>query len=358
MGCGGGFKKVLSNVPVIGSLFQEQPKYPSANDQYNAQLAYERQRDLDAKKAEEERAAAVATETAQKQSTFDTARSAALANALSRATGQANTLGVGVSTQPIENGLSYSSPVGSLYYSDPNMERYVAALANAVSAENAAIPNLADTPGSYFGTTTAETALADALSKARQQATTSLQSGPFQAGYQSSYIPDISDDSILEALLGQQRTTAEQAIKNARSRGLLNEQGETAAIAELNSQVPGARSTLNTIGEGALGSARSSLGSLATDAFSRAGTLGYGQNLDLGSIGQGIQSKSSELLGNLEGDIRSRLGETQLFQPTSLIQTGGVAQQQYNPGDTLAAALSARKKDEAKRRGIGTQGVF
>lgn len=335
------------------------PKAPSPADQYRAQLEYERQREADAKKAEEERAAAAEVEKAKKQQIFDTAKSSATADAINRAIQQSAMAGVNFSTTPSGEGdQSLQSPIGTFYYSDPAMQNYVSSVIDALTGETTAIPNLAETPATYYSPNTAETALTNALSKARSSTTQQLQSGPFAPGYSTSYIPDTADDAILDAILSAQRSEAEQAIKNAQGRGLLNQTGYQSAMDKLASQNAGARSQLDTIGNSALASARGALDQYSTDVFGRAGTLGYGQTLDFSNIGNELQSKAGAALGGLEGDIRSRLGETALFQAPSLIQTGGIAQQQYNPADSLASALALRKKEDEKRRGIGSQGVF
>lgn len=221
------------------------------------------------------------------------------------------------------------------------------------------VPNLDVNPASYFTTDAFSAGLDNAQTVKRSNLTGQVNS-KFAPGFDRSLIGDTADDSILESILGSQRTTAQQAIDFNKKRGVLNDTGYDAVQKELGGQENAARSTLTGIGDSILGKDRQHLLDIYGDAGKAASGYSFGQaEPDVNTYYKQAQDKATSDIGGLEGAIRASLGSTSLFDVPTLLQKGGTAQGPINLQTTDAAtALPFDPKKSNTKRGLGSTGVF
>ena len=182
-------------------------------------------------------------------------------------------------------------------------------------------------------------------------------------GFERNAFASTADDAIIEAILSEQFGEASDAILRARDRGTLNDAGFRYAMDNLGTQRSAAGSRLQDIGGGILEGYRGELGGIASNARTGAGNFDFGDTFNPDIYRDQITSRQGELSGRLEGDIRNAIGGEQFFNTADLIQKGGVGQGATNTGlggqsGSLLAAISQRKQDEEKQRGLGTTGSF
>lgn len=175
---------------------------------------------------------------------------------------------------------------------------------------------------------------------------------------------DTADDSILDSILGTQRTGAQDAITRARSRGQLNEAGLAAANRGLSEAEQRARSTLQSLGGGVLARNRDTLNNERSSLADRIRNLDLGGSIDIGGSIDAINNRANELGGRLEGDIRAAVGDTNLFDTGQLLGRAGAEQGFINPGRVGGVArregdpLTSEFEDRRNRRTQGNVGAF
>lgn len=181
-------------------------------------------------------------------------------------------------------------------------------------------------------------------------------------GYENTAFADTMDDPILQSILDTQYGEATTALDRAKARGSLNDTGYQSALDALNAQKSAGMSTLQDIGGGILSGYRSDIGDIIGNARTGANTWDFGSTYDPNTYKSQVDAKVGDYTGRLEGDIRGALGDTQLFDWSSLISKGGIGQGPTNPGLggqlSLQDAIAKRKQDETASRGLGTQGSF
>lgn len=182
-------------------------------------------------------------------------------------------------------------------------------------------------------------------------------------GFSTNAFASTADDAIINAILGEQFGSASDSILRARDRGTLNDAGFRYAMDNLNTQKQAAMARLQDMGGGILEGYRGSLDDIVKNARTGAGTWDFGDTFDPNFYRTQAETRQSELGGRLEGDIRNAIGGEQFFNTTDLIQKGGIGQGAQNTGlgsqsGGLMAAITQRKSEEEKQRGLGTQGSF
>lgn len=224
-------------------------------------------------------------------------------------------------------------------------------------------------------------------------------------GFARTAIPGTADDAIIDAILSEQRSGAEQQIFNQFQRGQLTEPAYNFALSQLDNVGTGARAQLQGIGQGILEEGRGSLRDLASEARQGAQNYQLGSSFDPGYYQGLFDTTRDEFTGNLEGRLRSAIGDQQFFDVDSILARAGTFQgpqntpnnadpngagvpdvnrnpvlnpnqggfgqpgvfsapqgqgQQQQDGGGLAAALADRNRDSKKTasRGLGSKGVF
>lgn len=238
-------------------------------------------------------------------------------------------------------------------------DQYGSVIDSIIGNTKLKVPDLDANPGSYFTDDTFASGLDNYQTMQRNNNTAKVNS-TFAPGFDKSLISDNSDDNIINSILGNQRTTAQQQLDFNRARGILNDSGYNTAMGALDSQGSAGLSTLSGIGDSILGKDRSQLNDIKGDAGTTASnwTLG-GAAFDPTGYYTDATTKADALKGSLDGDIRSALGSTNLFDVAGAIAKGGTAQGPINltTADTTPGIPFSQKKTQ-QGRGLGSTGVF
>jgi len=186
----------------------------------------------------------------------------------------------------------------------------------------------------------------------------------FGTGFDEKLIGDDADDSILNAILGNQQTEAAASLQRARDRGQINATGYNAANTGLGSQAKAALAKLQDLGGGVLANDRKNLVDQAGNYFTQASNYDFGDNIDVNAARDRVYGLADTAKGRLEGDIYNALGDTNYFDTDSLLAKAGTYQGATGAtgaaGNPLATAFGqqANKADDPTKRLLGTQGAF
>lgn len=247
--------------------------------------------------------------------------------------------------------------VGSLGYADTYgiLDNFRAAL----DAAKARVPEMSTDVGSFFN-------YADLFNTAKtdaQNTQRSKLSGDFanltKPSWQTNYFADTADDAILEAILADQRASAENTLAAARARGQLSEGAYGYATNSLGNAATGARSTLEDLGLGVLGGYRDDLTGIADQYGDAITNYQLGQNVSMNDFTGQLRSKADALTGRMRGDIYNAVGDTELFDVNSLMAKGGASAGASN--SPLKGAFAKLPADQAVKqddRTTGTVGIF
>lgn len=222
------------------------------------------------------------------------------------------------------------------------------------------VPKGDSNPGSYFTSDLFSTGFANEETN-RRAGYTGQVNNKFNAGYDRNLIGDTSDDAILDAILGEQRASAEKQLQFNRARGVINDTGYNEAQNRFSGQEAAARSTLGSIGDAVLGTVRGGLNDIKGEAGSAASSWNLG-NSDFSVDpywGRANEYATTAKTG-LEGKVRSAVGSTQLFDIPSILAAAGTAQGPINL--TTAQQVDGTPGFESKKtkneRGLGSTGAF
>lgn len=221
------------------------------------------------------------------------------------------------------------------------------------------IPDLAESPGTYFGPDLTDVILGREENARRTRYGNEVNSF-FTPSYATNAFADTADDAILASILGEQRNSAQSAIERARARGTLNDQGYNAANQRLNSAAQAGNATLQTLGGTVISRNRQALGNIGDEARSSASsyTLG-GSPFDLGTYRGRADSTLADLSSRFEGDVRGAAAGANLFDLGDIIGFGAREQGAQNDANNpLAEVLAQREQSRRANRGLGTQGSF
>lgn len=261
----------------------------------------------------------------------------------------------------LETAVSGARNTGRDYFASRGLapDDYSSLIDSIINDTRLKVPDLDASPGSYFTTDAFASGISNAEAVKRANLTGKVNS-TFAPGFERNLITDTADDSILDSILGTQRSQAEQQIDFNRKRGLLNDAGYNAVMNELGGQSNAARSTLTGIGDSILGKKRQDLLNIRGDAGNAASSYSLGMpEPDVNAYYKQAQDKATSGLGDLEGSIRSALGSTNLFDVPTLLQKGGTAQGPINVTTANAnTALPFDPKKSSTKRGLGSTGVF
>lgn len=222
------------------------------------------------------------------------------------------------------------------------------------------VPKGDSSPSSYFTSDIFSTGFANEEA-ARRAANTGKVNSAFVPGYERTLISDTVDDPILDAILGEQRRTAEQQLQFQRQRGTVNDSGYNEAMARFLGQESAARSTLNEIGDSVLGKVRGGINDIKGEAGTAASSWSLGTpDFDVGSYVTRANDYATTAKSGLEGKVRSAVGGTQLFDIPALLAAAGTAQgpinlTTVNKVDGTPGFDAAKKKTD---RGLGSTGTF
>jgi len=216
------------------------------------------------------------------------------------------------------------------------------------------IPELDPNPGSYLGTSLFENALSGARTGQRSNLTRRYEQA-VPEGYETSFLPDTSDDALIESIIGGQFGETQESLQRARDRGQLNETGYNIALRNLTNARSGATARANELGLGVLETGRESLRDIDRSARQNIADWDFGDTVDTSGYEGRMRTAATGFTGGLEGRLRNAFGTTQFFDPEALITAGGRGQGATNTG---AAALQGAMSEEERKRTTGSVGAF
>lgn len=194
---------------------------------------------------------------------------------------------------------------------------------NMLSAQRMQVPDISENPGSYFDFNSLWDKSVNQVQSGQQTRLDNEFRSKTPVGWQNNYFADTADDSILDAILGEQYGSAFDTVDAARARGQLSQGGFDNTLRMLDQKKLGARSTLEDMGLGVLGGYRDELTNLSKQFGDKVTNYKLGQQLNLDDFTTAAQSRAGELGNRMRGDIYRAVGDTSLFNVDSLMARGG-----------------------------------
>lgn len=223
-------------------------------------------------------------------------------------------------------------------------EEYIGAIQRGATSARNKIPDMASAPGTYFdnlGATVYDN------ERAAQRSTLMRNINQFAGdGFATRRISNDSDDAILEAILQEQRQSADNYLRNLLDRGVITQAGYTAGAADLDNQSYGARSRLTELGNLELERGRSAANEIANEARRRASNFELGDQFDPYEYSTQIDQAFGNFFEGLGSNIRAAVPKG-LFSTSGLPGIAGAAQGAGNTKfDPSALAGIAANDDE------------
>lgn len=215
-----------------------------------------------------------------------------------------------------------------------------------------------------------DNALNDSRTTARNKYGRDLTNG-LGADYLDTTFANTIDDSILDAILGDQYTGAQTSLKNAMDRGQMGQSAYDRALSSLNTRKTAARGELENTGRTAIGGLRSEVETALNNSKTRANNFDFGDTYDPNAEVTKIKGLGTDALGRLDTTVRQAVGDKQFFDPNSIIQSaiaaggasnytpaagGGVSVGGTGGTDNGKNALGAVFADQARNK--QTEGMF
>jgi len=229
---------------------------------------------------------------------------------------------------------------------------------NMLTTARGKVPEMSENVGSYFdydniwnnATTQAQGAQQTRLDNQFRDKT--------RVGWQQDYFADTADDSILDAILGDQYGEAFDTLDAARARGQLSQGAFDNSLRGLDTKRLGARSTLEDMGLGVLSGYRDELTGVSKQYGDQVTGYKLGQNLNLDDMDTALTQRKDALSGRMQGDIYRAIGDTSLFNTDSLMARGSSKAGVSNNPLRNAFATQGNNNALDPNRTTGTSGVF
>jgi hypothetical protein len=253
-----------------------------------------------------------------------------------------------------QTGLDYA---GSRGLDPTSMESVIDRIINDTKLK---VPKGDSSPGQYFTSDAFSTGFANEEQNRRATNTGKVNS-VFAPGFDRGLISDTSDDPILDAILGEQRATAEQQLQFNRARGVINDTGYNTAQQRFGGQEAAARSTLTSIGDAVLGTLRGGLNDIKGEAGSAGSSWSLGNpEFSVDPYKQRADEFATSGKAGLEGKVRSAVGSTQLFDIPGILAAAGTAQGPINftTVNKVDGTPGFDPKKSRNNRGLGSTGEF
>lgn len=208
---------------------------------------------------------------------------------------------------------------------DPN--EYTGYIQTAANKARSGVPDLASNPGTYFDNLGAQ--VFDQLQGGKRAEYLRGVNSIAQDGFANQRITNDVDDPFIEAILQEQRGTADNYLRNMLDRGVITTSGYDAGTKDLENQGYGARSRLNEVSLGELEKGRASLNNIANRGRTAASNFELGGSFDPYSYGTEIDNTAADFFANLGNNIRA-VAPKSLFSTAGLANIAGAAQGQQN----------------------------
>jgi hypothetical protein len=181
----------------------------------------------------------------------------------------------------------------------------------------------------------------------------------FGADYGQKNIASSLLDDTINSILQEQRNGASQYLDRGKARGIYNDVGYNAGLANIGSTYEAGGAKLRGLGNDVIGKYRADANAVRDKAYTAASSYTLGRDFSLDPY----INEGNEVIGraqqNAAGDLRNTFGGTQLFDFSALNNRAGQAQGAINMRDTdVATALNERKRLNTLGRGLGSQGAF
>lgn len=250
-----------------------------------------------------------------------------------------------------------ANKLGGLGYADTYgiMDRFNTSL----NAAKAGVPETATNVSSYFNPQSYwDQAINEATGAQRGKLNTEYTNFTTPGWQKGEYgFADTADDAILNAIMGEQRTSTEDTLKGNLARGTMSQGAYDYALNKLGNQATAGMSNLQNIGGGVLGKYREGLGTTAGQYGDRVTGYQLGQNVNLDQLKGQLGEQRGGYQTGMEGDIRNALGDTKLFDLEKLISSAGLA---TGAGNTPLANAFTNQQGPLidPNRTTGTTGIF
>lgn len=143
------------------------------------------------------------------------------------------------------------------------------------------------------------------------------------SGFDRGMVKDTDDDAILQSILGDQFTDANDTIQRAFARGQINDSGLAYANKELGKQKLSGMSKAQDTGMGVLSGYRTQLNDFLKPTRTRIDNFDLTDNIDLDGVQHGLGDLNTSLHGRMEGDILNALGGQNFFDTDTLLASAG-----------------------------------
>lgn len=236
---------------------------------------------------------------------------------------------------------------------------YLGDIRGAAQGVRGAVPFLDSNPGSYFSGL-GEDVFNDLTLGNQNKQTNTLQS-LLPQNFASTRITNDVDDATIEAILGEQRNTADDYLQNLLARGVITNSGLSGAQKNLDRQTGTARSSLDEIGRGLIEGGRGDIDTIITNALRDASQVKLGQQFDPYSYKQNANDSLESFFSGLGGKFRAK-APTDLFDTSGLAGVAGAAQGAQNTKfDTNALAgifgSQGDEEDDTQKKASGNGGA-
>lgn len=229
-------------------------------------------------------------------------------------------------------------------------DQYLGTIQRAANAARSRVPDLADAPGTYFENLGA-TVFDQEQGAQRAQLLRAINSFAGD-GFSSRRISSDADDATLEAILQEQRASADGYIRNLLDRGVITGSGYDAAAKNLDEQSYGARARLNEVGNAELERGRGVANNIAAQARTRASNFNLGDTFDPYAVSGELDNAFADFFQNLGGNLRAAV-PTGLFSTSGLAGIAGAGQgagnTAFNPAALAGITAPANDDDEEER---------
>lgn len=250
-----------------------------------------------------------------------------------------------------------TNKLGSLGFADTYgvMDRFNTSLNNAKNS----VPESATNVGSYFNPQSYwDSAINEATGAQRGKLNTEFTNFTTPGWDKGQYgFADTADDAILNAIMGEQRTSTQDTLKGNLARGQMSQGAYDYAINQMGNMGETGMANLQKLGGGVLGGYREGLGNTAKQYGDRVTGYQLGQNVNLADLQGQLSGQRTGYEGGMRGDILNALGDTKVFDLEKLISSAGTATGAGN--SPLANAFTNQQGPLLDpNRTTGTTGIF
>ena len=227
---------------------------------------------------------------------------------------------------------------------------------------NSNMPSTEINAGTYYGDDIFDDIISDITTRERNSYTNQFNS-TYAPGFSYDTFGDTYDDDIINQILDSRIADAQATLDRAYARGKVNDVGYDSMLSGLTEQRSTANSTLQGLGGGVLAGYRSNLESLADTTRNQIGSYTLGGYDPIAGFQSRLDNKIAGYNNTLEGDILAALGDTALFDTSSLLSKAGASQGVTNSAGSFVRSLDGTQDENAnqqsnKKRTATMEGTF